>query len=293
MAFTQAVSVTGPVKMVYIGGQNAVDQQGNIVGKGDVRAQTQQVLENIEKVLTAAGARPEHIIKWTVLLVQGCPLQPGFEAFQRFWGEPSKPANHFDVLCRWSGASRFPARNRCCRCRSSIGRIREVGLLLKDCEAIVNTHNEQKEVYLYEPLREQRVVGQTKKAGFQIGVRRTIAVSVEDAWAMLTSAEGLGLWLGAPLQLEPGASYQASDGATGTVSVVNPEENIRLTWLPRLHWPRASIVQVRVIPNGAKTVISFHQEHLPGPFERARMREHWTKVLDALQASLGKNRESI
>nr|BBH86657.1 enamine deaminase RidA [Thermosporothrix sp. COM3] len=91
MAFTQAVSVTGPVKMVYIGGQNAVDQQGNIVGKGDVRAQTQQVLENIEKVLTAAGARPEHIIKWTVLLVQGCPLQPGFEAFQRFWGNRPNP----------------------------------------------------------------------------------------------------------------------------------------------------------------------------------------------------------
>ncbi|MDQ2905600.1 MAG: hypothetical protein M3Y81_18905 [Chloroflexota bacterium] len=39
-AFTHVISVTGPVKTIYIGGQNAVDEQGNIVGKGDVRNPT-------------------------------------------------------------------------------------------------------------------------------------------------------------------------------------------------------------------------------------------------------------
>ena len=39
-AFTQVVVATGPVKTVYIGMQNAVDAARNIIGKGDIKAQT-------------------------------------------------------------------------------------------------------------------------------------------------------------------------------------------------------------------------------------------------------------
>ena len=35
-AFTNVVAVTGPVKTVYIGGQDAIDSLGNIIGKGDI-----------------------------------------------------------------------------------------------------------------------------------------------------------------------------------------------------------------------------------------------------------------
>lgn len=92
-AFTQVVAVTGPVKTVYVGGQDAVDAQGGIVGKGDLAAQTRQVLANVEKALAAEGAKPEHIIKWNVYLVQGQSLQAGFGAFQEFWGgRPNPPA---------------------------------------------------------------------------------------------------------------------------------------------------------------------------------------------------------
>lgn len=92
-AFTQVISVTGPVKTVYVGGQDAVDAQGNIVGKGDIKAQTRQVLINLRKALAAAGAEPEHIIRWNVYIVQGQSLRDGFEAFQQFWGHhPNPPA---------------------------------------------------------------------------------------------------------------------------------------------------------------------------------------------------------
>jgi enamine deaminase RidA (YjgF/YER057c/UK114 family) len=92
-AFTQVITVTGPVRTIYIGGQDAVDAQGNIVGKGDLAAQTHQVLLNLRTALAAAGARPEHIIKWNVYLVQGQSLQAGFAAFQQFWGhQPNPPA---------------------------------------------------------------------------------------------------------------------------------------------------------------------------------------------------------
>ncbi|BBL63158.1 Translation initiation inhibitor [Methanosarcina mazei TMA] len=44
-AFTNVVAVTGQVKTIYIGGQDAVDASGTIVGKGDIKKQTEQVLE--------------------------------------------------------------------------------------------------------------------------------------------------------------------------------------------------------------------------------------------------------
>jgi enamine deaminase RidA (YjgF/YER057c/UK114 family) len=90
-AFTHVIGVSGPAKTIYVGGQNAVDAQGNIVGKGDIKAQTQQVLVNIREALAAAGAEPEHIIKWNVYLAQGQSLREGFAAFQQFWGSRPNP----------------------------------------------------------------------------------------------------------------------------------------------------------------------------------------------------------
>ena len=40
-AFTNVVIASGPVRTVYIGGQDAVDASGQIVGKGDLKAQTE------------------------------------------------------------------------------------------------------------------------------------------------------------------------------------------------------------------------------------------------------------
>jgi len=92
-AFTNLVVVTGAVKTIYIGGQDAVDASGQIVGKGDLAAQTRQLLRNIEIALESAGATLEHVVKWNLYVVQGQPLQAGFEAFQQVWGRrPNPPA---------------------------------------------------------------------------------------------------------------------------------------------------------------------------------------------------------
>jgi enamine deaminase RidA (YjgF/YER057c/UK114 family) len=92
-AFTNVIVVTGSVKTVYVGGQNAVDATGSIIGKGDIKAQTEQVLKNIQTALSAGGAQLEHVIKWNLYVVQGQPLQAGFEVFQQVWGSrPNPPA---------------------------------------------------------------------------------------------------------------------------------------------------------------------------------------------------------
>jgi enamine deaminase RidA (YjgF/YER057c/UK114 family) len=90
-AFTNVIVVTGSVKTVYIGGQNALDASGTIIGKGDIKAQTEQVLKNIQAALSAGGAQPEHVIKWNLYVVHGQPLQEGFEAFQQAWGRRANP----------------------------------------------------------------------------------------------------------------------------------------------------------------------------------------------------------
>jgi enamine deaminase RidA (YjgF/YER057c/UK114 family) len=90
-AFTNVVVVTGKVKTIYIGGQDAVDASGTIVGKGDIKKQTEQVLTNLQEALKAGGAELEHIIKWNIYVVEGQPTQAGFEVFQRIWGNRPNP----------------------------------------------------------------------------------------------------------------------------------------------------------------------------------------------------------
>jgi enamine deaminase RidA (YjgF/YER057c/UK114 family) len=56
------VEITGG-KMIYLAGQVALDQAGNIVGKDDYRAQLQQVFANINAALESVGASFKNVVK--------------------------------------------------------------------------------------------------------------------------------------------------------------------------------------------------------------------------------------
>jgi enamine deaminase RidA (YjgF/YER057c/UK114 family) len=73
-AYTHVVKVAG-AKTIYVSGQVALDGDGKLVGKGDLRAQTRQVFENLKRALTAAGARFEDIVKVTYYIVGYRPDQ--------------------------------------------------------------------------------------------------------------------------------------------------------------------------------------------------------------------------
>jgi enamine deaminase RidA (YjgF/YER057c/UK114 family) len=95
-AFTNVIVVSGSAKTIYVGGQDSVNASGAIVGKGDFRAQTEQVLKNIQAALAAAGADLQHVIKWNLFVVQGQDLRVGFSVFQKVWGDrPNPPAISF------------------------------------------------------------------------------------------------------------------------------------------------------------------------------------------------------
>lgn len=137
----------------------------------------------------------------------------------------------------------------------------------------------------YERRKGKRAVGQTAATGFEIGARRTLPIPPDEAWQLLTSPDGVRAWLGAApsLKWEKGEKYTLEDGSSGEVRVFNPGSHLRMTWQPE-GWPRASTLQVRAMPSGqGKTVISFHQEHLPGAAERDERRQFFAAALDALE----------
>ena len=49
-------------KRVIVGGTTAIDENSNVVGKGDAYTQTKCILQKIVKVLNEAGAKPEDVI---------------------------------------------------------------------------------------------------------------------------------------------------------------------------------------------------------------------------------------
>ncbi len=49
--------------LVFVSGQVARNAQGETVGKGDIKAQTRQVMENVKTVLEAAGATLDDVVK--------------------------------------------------------------------------------------------------------------------------------------------------------------------------------------------------------------------------------------
>lgn len=55
--------------MLYCSGQIALDPvTGNMVGGGDVEAETRQVLSNLQGVLRAGGSSPAQVVKTTIYL---------------------------------------------------------------------------------------------------------------------------------------------------------------------------------------------------------------------------------
>ena len=63
--FSPSLSVSGGVRQIFVSGQVSKDRNGNVVGKGDMRAQIEQVGENVRMCLEAAGATFADLVKTT------------------------------------------------------------------------------------------------------------------------------------------------------------------------------------------------------------------------------------
>ena len=89
--FSQGIILPANARLLLIGGQNGVDEKGEIVGKGDVVAQTRQALDNLQKVLAAAGGRLEDLVKTTIIMQQDIDLGAAFGVWMSVWGQRPNP----------------------------------------------------------------------------------------------------------------------------------------------------------------------------------------------------------
>jgi 2-iminobutanoate/2-iminopropanoate deaminase len=92
--YTHAVTASGG-KLVFVSGQVSLDREGNVVGKGDLKAQTQQVYDNLRAALAAAGAQPKDVVKTTTFVVGYRPdMLPALrEVRSAFYGADPPPAS--------------------------------------------------------------------------------------------------------------------------------------------------------------------------------------------------------
>jgi len=67
--YSQAAVVSSGVRLVFVAGQVGVDP----AGPNDFRSQVDRSFANLVKALEAAGARPQDVVKITVLIVDHAP----------------------------------------------------------------------------------------------------------------------------------------------------------------------------------------------------------------------------
>ena len=69
-----------PGKLLFVAGQVALDGSGNLVGEGDVVAQTRQVFKNIGQILAGAGANFSNVVEFTSYVVGRDSIQAFIQA---------------------------------------------------------------------------------------------------------------------------------------------------------------------------------------------------------------------
>ena len=84
------VAKTG--SLVSIAGQLAIDKDGNVVGEGDIQAQTKQALSNLEEAVKASGGTKEDIAAIRVYMTNRDDLEGMRQARTGFW-EGTPPAS--------------------------------------------------------------------------------------------------------------------------------------------------------------------------------------------------------
>jgi len=90
-AFSHVAVIPPGSTLVVVGGQNAVDAEGKLVGDDDLAAQVVKVFENLRVALAAAGAGLEHVVSWSIDAKEGTDAQVAFGAVAPMLAELPAP----------------------------------------------------------------------------------------------------------------------------------------------------------------------------------------------------------
>jgi len=90
VAFCNGIGIdTGQIKrLIWISGQLAFDERENFVGRGDIRAQTEQVLKNIQGIVEKLGGTMDDIVQVTVFVKDMSGLKEIHDVRLKYFKEP-------------------------------------------------------------------------------------------------------------------------------------------------------------------------------------------------------------
>jgi reactive intermediate/imine deaminase len=82
---SQAIKTNG---FVFVSGQAAIGNDGNLVGIGDFDKQADQAFQNLERALKAAGSGLDRIVKVTIYLTSMSNFEKIVELRRKWWSHP-------------------------------------------------------------------------------------------------------------------------------------------------------------------------------------------------------------
>ena len=80
--YSQAIRANG---FLFLSGQIAIDPATQQIAGGDVKAQTERVLENLKGILEAAESSLEHVVRTTVFLADMGDFAAMNEVYSRYF----------------------------------------------------------------------------------------------------------------------------------------------------------------------------------------------------------------
>jgi len=95
--YSHVVEVRGG-RTLYIAGQLALDKDGNLVGRGDFRAQVKQVFENLKARLAEGGASFNDVVKLNYYLTDASEIQALRDLRNSYINTENPPASTLVVV---------------------------------------------------------------------------------------------------------------------------------------------------------------------------------------------------
>lgn len=104
-AFSQGVVIPAGARTLIIGGQNGVDERGQLVGKS-LGEQTAKAVDNLIQVIEPAGGTLASLVRLGIYVKGDIDIRPGFEAWMQRWG--NRPNPPVIVVLRVAGLGMSP-----------------------------------------------------------------------------------------------------------------------------------------------------------------------------------------
>lgn len=138
----------------------------------------------------------------------------------------------------------------------------------------------------YEVHTGRRIDGQNYKGEYSATITKSVTMTQNALWKLLTSSKGISAWLKpmGKFSLKPKNSFEVPGEIFGDVRTVVSPKRIRLSWQDS-DWEKKTYVEIHVVGRPNKTsMLVFSHDGLKTPAHKEKMRKHWRSAIDDLLA---------